>query len=89
MRELVPTFKYLELVMNKSGKFNEKINASIATSEKMFFPINKNFLSMREVAKETKLVVYCSTFVPIINYGSESWVLKRPQLPPNHENEVI
>lgn len=48
------------------------MNARVAAAGKLFFSINKKFLSKREVTKETKLSKYYFTFVPELTYGSET-----------------
>lgn len=74
--ERVESFKYLGAHLQENGFFdhsgNNRTNRCCMQNVRGF---KRGFLNRREVSKGTKMAVYKSTFLPILTYFSESWIL--------------
>lgn len=75
--EKIETFKYLGVPINNKGNQEAEIVARMEGAARMYHAIRSNFLTKREVSRHTKISVYKSIFVPILTFGSESWVLSK------------
>lgn len=75
----VDNFKYLGSVVNKDGKIDQELNSRITAASCLFNSIKWIFLNKREVAKQTKIAVYKSTYVPTLSYSSEMWTMTQRQ----------
>ncbi|KAF6201218.1 hypothetical protein GE061_005665 [Apolygus lucorum] len=51
--EQVAEFKYLRATMSQSGKIKNELNARIAAGSRLFYALNRKFLSKDEVSPET------------------------------------
>jgi Reverse transcriptase (RNA-dependent DNA polymerase)/Endonuclease-reverse transcriptase len=71
----VQNFKYLGVQIQSNGKQDAEINERISAASKVYHALNKNFLGMKQISRNTKLKVYKAIFCPILTYGSESWIL--------------
>ncbi|KAF6209013.1 hypothetical protein GE061_014756 [Apolygus lucorum] len=65
--------------MSQSGKIKNELNARIAAGSRLFYALNRKFLSKDEVSPETKLAVYRSVYTPILTHSAESWALTKKE----------
>ena len=62
----VKRFKYLWVQIQNNEKQEAEINERISTATKIYYALNRNFLSMRAITKKTKINVYKAIFCPIL-----------------------
>lgn len=73
--EQVEIFKYLGISIHQEGKEEAEINNRIESGIKLYYAMNKAFITKREISKKAKITVFNTIFKPILTYGSESWIL--------------
>lgn len=73
--EMVESFKYLGVAIDRSGMYNTEVTNRITAAMKLYHAIRTTFINKKEITRKTKMSVYKSIFRPILLYGSESWVL--------------
>ena len=69
--EQVSDFKYLGSPLNEYGW----VDGRIKTAGRCFCSLKTGFLGRKEITKHIKKVIYKNTFLPILPYASESWIL--------------
>ncbi|XP_030757968.1 uncharacterized protein LOC115883710 [Sitophilus oryzae] len=77
--EQVNSFKYLGVQIESQGHQNQEITARVQSAANLYHSIKNTFLGKKEVSLKTKISVFNSVFVPILTFGSESWVLTKRQ----------
>lgn len=77
--EQVDTFQYLGIMLEEKGDLNMEINNRIEKTNKLYYAMNKGFLSKREIGRETKMKVFKTIYRPVLTYACESWVLTTRQ----------
>uniref|UniRef100_A0A1Y1MCV0 Reverse transcriptase domain-containing protein n=1 Tax=Photinus pyralis TaxID=7054 RepID=A0A1Y1MCV0_PHOPY len=77
--EQVTHYTYLGVQIDDRGNEEGEINERIQKAARMYYALNKNFISKKEVSRKTKMMVYKVIFRPILTYGSESWTLGRKE----------
>lgn len=73
--EQTQKYNYLGVTIDESGRQETDITERIEKTNKLYYAMNRPFISKREVSQKTKLSVYKTIFRPILTYGSESWVM--------------
>lgn len=67
--------KYLGAIMDVKGNLEKEISNRIRKVTAMYWALYNSFFNKREVSKRTKTKIHESVLVPMLIYGSESWVL--------------
>nr|CAH7761708.1 unnamed protein product [Callosobruchus chinensis] len=75
--EDVDTFKYLGTVIDSTGREDQNLGERISGAGKLFWALNRSCFSKRELSIKTKLKVYKTLVLPVLLWGSESWVLSK------------
>ncbi|KAI4459519.1 myb/sant-like dna-binding domain [Holotrichia oblita] len=75
----VGTYKYLGILIDETGKQEAEISNRIEKTIKLYYTMNKRFISRREISNKTKMQVYKTIYRPTLTYGCESWVLTDSQ----------
>ena len=73
--EQVQQYKYLGSIVNVSNSTEEEIKERIALGTKAYYA-NLKFFKSRLDTKQSKLKLYRTVIRQIVNYASETWVLK-------------
>ena len=77
--EHVSEYKYLGVIITQDGSAEIEIHNRLKAANKSFHALNKAILSNKLIKEETKITVYKSIYLPILIYGSETWVLNKNQ----------
>ena len=78
--EQVQDFKYLCSIISSGGKINAKINSRISIGSRLFHGLKTKFTSKTEISKVFKKTIFKNTFVRVLTYGAETWVLTEKHL---------
>lgn len=73
--EQVSEFTYLGVVIDEKNKQDIDINNRIEKSNRLFYAINKSFISKKEVQRKTKITIFKTIYRPILTYGCETWIM--------------
>ena len=71
----VKKFKYLGVAFMSDGRQDEELNVKSRKASAVMRVLHHSDVLERELSRKVKLSVFKSTFVPILNYGHESWVM--------------
>lgn len=77
--EQVDSFQYLGVSLEETGNNEKEIADRIAKTNNIYYAMSKGFTNRREISRKTKMKVFKSIYVPVLTYGSESWVLSQQQ----------
>uniref|UniRef100_A0A8C6NNI1 Reverse transcriptase domain-containing protein n=1 Tax=Nothobranchius furzeri TaxID=105023 RepID=A0A8C6NNI1_NOTFU len=71
----VEEFKYLGVLFTSEGKLECEINRQIGAASALMWVVYRSVVVKRELSQMAKLSIYCSIYVPTLNYGHELWVV--------------
>jgi hypothetical protein len=71
--EQVESYKYLGVIINKTGNLEAEILERTGKTGKLFNAIRTTFLGNKEIPKEVKVEVVKKVALPILTYASETW----------------
>ena len=75
--EVVQFFKYLGCFLSSSGSYAKCISELTNSARKALFSLKKYFVYNPEIFPITQIKLFNSMVVPILNYGSEVWGLRK------------
>nr|CAH7716818.1 unnamed protein product [Callosobruchus chinensis] len=75
--EDVETFRYLGTVIDSSGREEHNLSERISAAGKLYWALKDSCFGKKEVSIGTKLKVYKTIVIPVLLWGSESWVLTK------------
>ena len=75
--EVVSCFKYLGCNLSATGSFSNCIQELIASARRALFSLKKTFHKNKEITPSIQLKLFNTMIVPILNYGSEVWGLRK------------
>ena len=70
-------FKYLGCFLSSSGSYAKCISELTNSARKALFSLKKYFVYNPEIFPITQIKLFNSMVVPIMNYGSEVWGLRK------------
>ena len=68
-------FKYLGVTFSSDGRQDDELDTSIGKASAVMRQLYQSVVLKRELCKKAKLSVFRSSFVPILTYGNECWVM--------------
>ena len=71
--------KYLGVMISGDGRMEEEVRSRIGKAARVIGALNEPVWKRKELSRRTKLKVYNAIVVPTLMYGSETWVLNKPQ----------
>lgn len=74
--EVVPSFNYLGSKIAADNNLEEEIRGRLLKSNRTYFSLSKLFKS-RNLTINSKLLLYKTMVLPVLTYGSETWVLTK------------
>ena len=77
--EQVDQYKYLGVLLDKTGDQEAEINVRIENTLKLYFAMNKSFINKKEISRKTKINVFKAVYRPVLTYACESWILSKRQ----------
>ena len=77
--ESVEVVKYLGVMISGDGRMEEEVRSRIGKAARVIGALNEPVWKRKELSRRTKLKVYNAIVVPTLMYGSETWVLNKPQ----------
>nr|CAH7713655.1 unnamed protein product [Callosobruchus chinensis] len=66
-----------KLIRAIQGREDQNLGERISGAGKLFWALNRSCFSKRELSIKTKLKVYKTLVLPVLLWGSESWVLSK------------
>jgi len=75
----VKIFQYLGLIIESDSRQEAEINTRIEKTLKLYYAMNNNFISKREISKKTKVKVFKTIYRPILTFGCETWTLTKKE----------
>ena len=77
--EQVETFKYLGVLINRTGTDELEIQKRLHSTSKLYFILKNTIIGKKEISHKTKITVYKTIYRPTLMFGSESWTLNESQ----------
>lgn len=74
--EVVQSFKYLGSIVAADNNIEEEIRGRLLKSNRAYYSLSKLFKS-RNLTITSKLLLYRTMVLPVLTYGSETWVLSK------------
>ena len=71
----VEKFKYLGVAFTSNGRQDEELDIRIGKASAVMRALRYSVVMKRELSKKSKALIFQSTFVSILTYGHESWVM--------------
>ena len=71
----VETLKYLGVAYTSDGRQDEKFDIRIVKTSAIMRVLCYSVVMKGELSKKTKALSFQNSFVPILTYGHESWVM--------------
>lgn len=75
--EQVENFQYLGITINREGHQEPEINKRIQKATQLYHSLKHTFIGKKEISINTKMSIYKSVYIPVLTYGSETWVLTK------------
>ena len=78
--EFVEHFNYLGSILSSTAMIDKEIEHIISSAVAAFGRMRGRVFNCRDLSKKTKLAVYNAAILPILTYGSETWITYRKHL---------
>ena len=73
----VEEFKYLGVLFTSEGRMEREIDGGIGAASAVLRALHRPVVVKRELSQKAKLSIYWSTYVPILTYGHDLWVVTK------------